>query len=72
MPPNYADELERRKNPVMHGKLKFDRRMQNGMDVFIAYKWVDVASFDRGVSRTRYPDLPTWFDQYEVPVDFLA
>ena len=53
MPPNYAVELERRKNPVMHGKLKFERRMRNRMGVFIAYEWVEVTSFERVVLRTR-------------------
>ena len=72
MPPNYAVELERRKNPVMHGKLKFERRMRNRMRVFIAYEWVEVTSFERVVLHTRYPDLPTWLDQYEVPADSLA
>ena len=72
MPQNYAVELERGKDPVMHGKLKFERRMRNRMGVFIAYEWVEVSSFERVVLRTRYPDLSTWFDQYEVPADFLA
>ena len=72
MPPNYAVALERRKNLVMHGTLNFERPMRNGMGVFIAYEWVEVTSFERVVLRTRYPDFLTWFDQYEVPADFLA
>ena len=31
IPGNYALEPEKRENPAMHGKLKFDRRMRNRM-----------------------------------------
>lgn len=72
MPPGYDVELERRRDPVMHGKLKFERRMRNRMGVFIAYEWVEVTSFERVTLHTRYPDLPTWLDQYEVPAYFIA
>ena len=72
MPPGYDVELERRRDPVMHGKLKFERRMRNRMGVFIAYEWVKVTSFERETLNTGYPEVPKWFDQYEVPADFVA
>ena len=64
--PNYTPHLERRKNSVMHGKLKFEWGMPNGMGVFIANEWVEVTSFESIVLRARYPDLPRCFDQYSM------
>ena len=58
IPAGYDVELERRKDPAVHGKLKFERRVQNGMGVFIAYEWVEVTAFERVTLHMRYPELP--------------
>ena len=72
LPPRYDIQLERRKDPAMQGKLKFERRMRNRMRVFIAYEWAEVTSFERVTLHTRYPELPTCFDLYELSADFLS
>ena len=56
----------------MHNKLKFERRMRNRMGLFAAHEWVEVTIFERSVLNTRYPEVPPWFAQYEVPADFIA
>ena len=31
-----------------------------------------MTTFERSVLNTRYPEIPAWFAQYEVPADFIA
>ena len=72
LPPGFEDRPERLSDPSMHSKLKFERRMRNRMGVFVAYEWVEITTFERDVLNTRYPEVPSWFAQYEVPADFIA
>ena len=71
-PPGFESQPERRRDPAMHIKLKYECRTCNRIGVFVAYEWVEITAFERDVLTARYPELPAWFAQYEVPADFLA
>ena len=72
LPPGFESQPDRRRDPPMHNKLKYERRMRNRMGFFVAYEWVEATSFERDVLTARYPELPAWFAQYEVPADLLT
>ena len=72
LPDEFAQQPERVRDPAMHNKLKFERRMPNRLGVFVAYEWLEVTSFERSFLNTRYLEIPAWFAQYEVPADFIA
>ena len=69
---DFPRSIDERRDPAMHTKLKFERRMGNRTGVFVAYEWVEVTKFERTVLSTRYPEIPAWFAQYEVAADFIA
>lgn len=53
-------------------KLKFERRQRNALGVFVAHEWIETANFVRDALRARYPPIPSWWEQYEVPPGLMA
>ena len=50
----------------------FERRFRHRTDCFIGYHCTDAAALNPGLTRRRYPALPSWWIDYEVPFRFWA
>ena len=72
LPADFSRSVDQRRDPAMHTKLKFERRMRSRTGLFVAYEWMEVTTFERTVLSTRYSEIPAWFAQYDVPADFIA
>ena len=72
LPLRFESYVERESNPGYYEKLKYERRLRNALGVFVVYEWIEATTFEPRSRYERYPQIPHWFSQYEVPVDFVA
>ncbi|KAI0559062.1 hypothetical protein FGB62_169g43 [Gracilaria domingensis] len=69
LPENFESRSEANTAKSYWGGLRFERRCRNHTGCFIAYQMVEVNEFRRDNLDRRYVLVPSWFSEYEVPID---